>query len=436
VTLPPAPAVEIAFEEFLKELPPDYAEMAYEFKAFARARKLKSPAQLLQVAMLYCGLDQALRSTAGSFALWQERITDTAIHRRLKACGPWLKALLHAMLPGTGAASKSLRLLVVDGSSLSGPGAQGTDYRVHLALDLTHMALHAVEVTGVAGAESLTRYPWQPGDVVLADRGYNQPRVILELAERGVRVIVRLIATAMPLYLRQAGEERLDPAAPRWDVAAHLRGVAGDLASVAVWLRGGQASGPGWLHAVRLPPAAADAARQRCRRTAKRKGWTPSAAALELAGWVMVFTTVAPADLDGAAVLDLYRCRWQVEMAFKRLKSLLDLDALRTKRDSLLGEVWILGKLLYALVVERHIARRPERAGERLDRARRATPWRVVVLARRQVDAWILEVHRWRQDNWAACLEVLRERPRRRALQTLPPRAVDLINQLENQSSA
>jgi hypothetical protein len=147
----------------------------------------------------------------------------------------------------------------------------------------------------------------------------------------------------------------------------------------------------------------------------------------------MAFTTVASEDLAGAAVLDLYRCRWQVELVFKRLKSLLDLDALRTQRDSRLGEVWILGKLLYALVVERSIERRPERACDRLDRARRATPWRVVALARRQVEAWILDVHRWRPDNWAACLEVLRERPRPRALQTLPARAVDLINRLENQ---
>lgn len=109
---------------------------------------------------------------------------------------------------------------------------------------------------------------------------------------------------------------------------------------------------------------------------------------------------------------------------------------LRTKRDSRLGEVWILGKRLYALVVERHIERRAERAGDRLDRARRATPWRVVALARRRVDAWILETHRWRQDNWAACLEVLRKRPRRRSLQTLPARVIELMNHKENQLGA
>ncbi|MBK5963658.1 hypothetical protein CCR95_06050 [Thiocystis minor] len=93
--------VDLAFEDFLKELPPEYATMAHAFKAFARPRKLKTPAQLRQVVMLSCGLDQALRTTAGSFTLLEERITETAIRQRLRACGPWLKALLHTMLPVT-----------------------------------------------------------------------------------------------------------------------------------------------------------------------------------------------------------------------------------------------------------------------------------------------------------------------------------------------
>ncbi|MTW23176.1 hypothetical protein, partial [Allochromatium palmeri] len=194
--------IDLAFEAFLKELPPEYAEMAYAFKAFARPRKVKTPAHLLQIVMLYCGLDQALRTTAGSFTLLEERITDTAILQRLRACGPWLKALLKAMLPSTKTALTALRLLIVDGSSLQGPGAKGTDYRVHLALDLTHMTVHAVDVTGVDGGESLTRYPWQAGDIGLVDRGYNQPRVILDLFARGVGVIVRLNPTAMPLFVR------------------------------------------------------------------------------------------------------------------------------------------------------------------------------------------------------------------------------------------
>jgi len=171
-----------------------------------------------------------------------------------------------------------------------------------------------------------------------------------------------------------------DPAAARLDVAAHLRAATGDTVTVPVWLRGQQTSGPGWLHAVRLPPAAAAAARERCRKVAKRKGWTPSAAALFLTGWMMVFTTVPPAAVEGSAVLALYRCRRHVELMFKRLKSLLDLDHLRTQQNSALGTVWILGKLLYALVIERHIQHQSPADWDRLDQPRRVTPWRLVAL--------------------------------------------------------
>ena len=65
----PVNDTEILFASFLQELPPEYWQLAIDFKAFTRARKIKTPAQLMQVVMCYCGLDQALRDTAGSFTL-------------------------------------------------------------------------------------------------------------------------------------------------------------------------------------------------------------------------------------------------------------------------------------------------------------------------------------------------------------------------------
>jgi hypothetical protein len=424
-------SAEIAFEEFLKELPSDHVEMAYEFKAFSRGRKVKTPAHLLQVVMLYCGLDQALRTCAGSFSLQEERITDTSIHKRLRACGPWLKALLQAMLPSAGTALTSGRLLVVDATSLQGPGSEGTDYRVHLALDLVNLTLHEMQATGAGGAESLARYAWQAGDIAMTDRGYNHPRAILELNERQVRVIVRLVPASMPMHLRQEGDP-FDPASARLNMAEYLMGAAGDTVTVPVWLRSGTLSGQGWVHAARLPPEAAEAARRRCRQAAKRQGWTPSRDALYLAGWVMVFTTIPPDELDGPAVLALYRCRWQVELVFKRLKSLLGLDELRTRRKSALGEVWIRGKLLYALVIERLLHRQMGRDWSRMDRLREATPWRFLKIVRGQVDAWIIDARRWRSENWPLCFDVVKERPRRRALQTLPSRVAQFMDSQAN----
>lgn len=150
----PARPLEIEFEQFLKELPLDYHEMADEFRAFTRSRKIKTPAQLLQIVMLYCGTDKVLRETAGVFTLLEERVTDTAIHKRLKACAPWVKALLKRMLPCEPLYPEALRILVVDGSSIQGPGAKGTDFRLHLALDLTTLTLHEIQVTSAKQGEN------------------------------------------------------------------------------------------------------------------------------------------------------------------------------------------------------------------------------------------------------------------------------------------
>jgi Transposase DDE domain len=297
-----------------------------------------------------------------------------------------------------------------------------------LALDLVSMTLHEVHVTGADQGESLSRYGFTQGDVVMVDRGYNHPATIIDLYEQEVGVVVRLLPTAMPLYLRPADQpESALPAALRLNMADYLRAATGDCVSIPVWLSSKGRSCPGMVHAQRLPPEAAEAARRRCRQDGNRKGRTPAQDTLYLAGWVMVFTTVPEDIVDGSAIIKLYRTRWQIELAFKRLKSLLDLDLLRTKQDSLVGKLWITGKLLYAVVIERHLHKRFGHNWNRLDQVRMTTPWRLLKIVRTLIDSWIHEIERWRAANQVACFEVLRERPRRRALQHLPSEAVNWL---------
>ena len=71
----------------------------------------------------------------------------------------------------------------------------------------------------------------------------------------------------------------------------------------------------------------------------------------------LVFTTVPPEVLGTETVIALYRLRWQVELAIKRLKSVLDLDQLRAKQGSPLADVWLHGKLLYALCIDKYARR-------------------------------------------------------------------------------
>ncbi len=86
------------------------------------------------MVLLYCGLDLSFREVAGHLTLLDERITDEAVRKRLKACQPWVKALLFEMLPPRKVDEfpSEFRFLAFDGSSIQAPGATGTDYRLHI----------------------------------------------------------------------------------------------------------------------------------------------------------------------------------------------------------------------------------------------------------------------------------------------------------------
>ena len=83
----PPPDPDTLFEDLLQDLPPETTALAREFKAFVRAKKVKTPQQLLRVVFLYCGLDKSLRETAADFTLLYESITDSSIAERHPA-GP------------------------------------------------------------------------------------------------------------------------------------------------------------------------------------------------------------------------------------------------------------------------------------------------------------------------------------------------------------
>ncbi len=409
------------FEELLQDLPPETAHMAREFKAFVRAKKVKTPGQLLRVVFLYCGLDKPLREVAGTFTALYESITDQSVAERLRACGPWVQAVRRRMLPLSQGATlpAGRRFVVIDASSMQAPGATGTDHRLHIAMDLLSLPFIEGLVSDVHTGETLKHFTLGPGDVAVTDRGYAQCQGMSAAVTQGADLIVRLNPFSVVLGDAAGAPLELCTALKRQKMAT--------LRTLPVVLRaaGGQQEVRGWVHAYRLNAAQAGRARQKCRQGHK-KG-TPSAASLFLAGWVLVFTTLAPAVLSAQTIMALYRCRWQVEIAIKRWKSVLDVDALRAKATSPLAEVWLHGKLLYALMLERRMRRQ---LGDRwgwLDQERLGTWWRVWGMLKDEIAPMITGALFWKADVWAVCLKVLVERPRRRQLQQLPSEAIAVL---------
>jgi len=409
------------FEELLQDLPAETVQMARAVKAFVRAKKVQTPAQLLRVVFLYCGLDKSLREVAGTFTILYESMTDQSVAERLRACGPWVQALLRRMLPlsSVGTLPAELRFVVIDASSIQAPGATGTDHRLHIAMDLVSLQFLEVLVSDVHTGETLKHFTLVPGDVAVADRGYAQCQGMHAAVAQGADLIIRLNPFSVVLS---------DAAGAPWELCVILkRQKTETLRTLTVTLcaAGGQHEVQGWVHAYRLNAEQANRARHTCRQGHK-KG-TPSAASLFLAGWVLVFTTLAPVVLTAQTILALYRCRWQVEIAIKRWKSVLDVDALRAKATSPLAEVWLHGKLLYALMLERRMRRQLGDSWGRLNHERVGTWWRVWGMLKDELAPMITGALFWKEEAWAACLKVLAERPRRRQLQQLPPAALGVL---------
>ncbi|MGH9630290.1 MAG: transposase [Bryobacteraceae bacterium] len=90
------------------------------------------------------------------------------------------------------------------------------------------------------------------------------------------------------------------------------------------------------------------------KRRAQKGGPTRKPETLQYARYMLVFTTLDIEELPGAEVLEWYRLRWQVELVFKRLKSLARIGHL-PKYDEQSSRAWLYGKLLVALLSEKLI---------------------------------------------------------------------------------
>ena len=404
------------YEQLKQELPAELAELAREHKAFVRAREIKSPDQLLYLVFLYSLADLSLREEAGVCAGAGIDLTDEAIRQRLGACPDWLEALLGKMLPRVElpARQEGWRIVICDGSQISGPGSKGTDYRWHLAYNPVAQQVTELHLADVHTAESLTLFKLGVGDLALSDRGFGKAKPLIETRKRGAHLAVRISPQHLKLWTRQGGA---------FDLVTALRAERDQTRlSFALEIRdekSGEAI-PVWVHAHHLNQKQINQARRRAKRKASRNSSTPREQTLFLTEWVLVLTTIPPEELSAEVILELYLVRWQIELVIKRYKSLLNGAKVRAKKGSPLAKVFLLGKLIFAVMVERCAIRRMGNEWTQMTSSRKATWWRVWKLIAVEMKEAVLNTAAWSAWDWKAILRSLAERKRKRKLQVIP----------------
>lgn len=276
------------------------------------------------------------------------QLNQSAIYKRLRSAEDWLRWMADQTRASLGMARPNIgeRVRVVDATSISEPGSTGTDWRIHYAINLMNLQCDFFQLTDVSGGETWRRFPVARGDILLGERGYSNVNGIRHVVEAGGEVIVRLNRHVLPLFTET--EKRLDVL----KIARKLK-PSQDM-ECAAWVQNGQGHWiKGRLLILRRSKQATEYARKKLKQRASRKQTNVSEKALAAAQYFFAWTTL-PASWSRPQVLELYRCRWQIELAFKRMKSIMGLGHL-PKKDPESCRAWLHGKLFTSLLVERMI---------------------------------------------------------------------------------
>jgi hypothetical protein len=328
--------------------------------AFTRAREIKNAATLLRLALAYGGLGMSLRETCA----WAEagglaNLSDPSLLERLCKAAPWLGDIVAALIAEQAKSPArrwaGYRLRALDGTSICQPGADRTTWRLHVGYDLATGQVDQLELTDVYGAENLQRLTYQPGDIVMADRYYARPRDLRPVIDVGAHFIVRTGWNSLRLV--QANGES-------FDLFTALAVQVEQENEVKVRIHEGMEASPAEPLMLRLvirrkDPEQAEAEQKRLLMDAKKRGKQPDPRSLEAAKYILLLTSLPAGVFPPADILALYRFRWQIEMAFKRFKSLAGLDTLPAKNPQL-ARAWIYARLIVAIIAEQIAGQVPD----------------------------------------------------------------------------
>ena len=347
-----------SWKEVLSFLPEEWEEKCYELGALRRTRKFSDSSVLLRTLLIHlldgCSLrEMSVHARFGNLA----DVSDVAILKRLHNSGEWFRWLsLHLLtdLVSTHPLPEGLkkyRLALLDATHVREPGSTGTDWRIHYAFSLTEFRCLSVQVTDSSIGESFRRFDIEPGFVYIADRGYYHLSGIEHVISERADVIVRMRISQEKLYTAKGKP---------FNILQELKRLASNrVGDWQVYYFGTAGKISGRICAIRKNKHLREQSKKRVRETCARKQKPVSKESLKAAEYVFVFTTLSSDEASAQDILDLYRGRWQIELVFKRLKSIIGLGHL-PKQDPQGAQAWLQGKLFCALLIESLI-----QAGER-----------------------------------------------------------------------
>ena len=325
--------------------------------AFLRPREVQCAVDLLRLVLAYCLGERGLRLTAAwAEAIGLASLSNVALLGRLRNAVPWLESILARLLTQAAAGSVGVvaggRLIrLVDATTVRKAGKSAREngrlWRTHAVFDLPAERFSAFELTDEKGAERINRMAVVPGELRIADRVHCRADELADVIEQGGDVLVRAAWTSAR-WLQEDGRA--------YDIIRDLTTSTSGVIDRPIRLGRKEAAPlPLRLVAIRMPKAQAVEAVAEARAEARSKQRTIQPGTLIAAEWVILVTSLDRAEHATGKVLELYRLRWRIEIAFKRMKSLGKLAGPPGECPEV-AKAWVLCHLIAALLTEARLA--------------------------------------------------------------------------------
>lgn len=337
-------------EKIYEMMPEGWREEAKAKKALIRGRKIKTPEELLRLILLYqtSGESYGLTSAITQISKGQIGLNKTAVQKRVTNSWRWLEWLCKEISKQEGYLVnppewlKKYRTCVVDASDYARNGSKGSDFRLHYMMELFTLNATELYFTDASEGETLTRYQKiQENDLILADRAYGTIKGMTHVLSKRAHVAVRLRSNCFKFYLANGEKFDLTERLKAWNPK--------EIQEFKLFFKNGEEMIP--IRVCALGKTQEDAQRsQRQIKKANKARKNPTKLQSIWSKYVVVATTL-PDEITANQILELYRMRWQIELVFKRFKSIFGGGEFSAQREDAV-KAWFYGKLLLAIICE------------------------------------------------------------------------------------
>lgn len=330
--------------------PSGWEEQAKNFGVLGRKRKFKTASEIMRVLLIHladsCSMKEAV---ARAKLCGLISISDVALLKKIRNSSEWFRWMSMELLKKRGviieppSEFKKYNIRSIDATVICEPGSTGTDWRLHYSLELFKLKCDEFYITKPDKGESFVNFNVNKNDVLIGDRIYGRFRSMKYVESKGGFFLTRYMNRGLKLYDEHGIEFKISEKVNKLEI--------GQILEIDCYVSVINANKlPIRICAIKKSDKEADLSVKKALAVQKKKQRKINPETIELHRYVILLTSL-PKEIRADRIMDLYRLRWQIEISFKRLKSIFGLGHL-PKKDIESARSWLHGKLFVALLAQ------------------------------------------------------------------------------------